>query len=93
VEDTVLAEWWEPPGFQAWFYKPYRDIVNKKMEELEDAAAARTVGSVGGRKRKEKEKGLEILVPVGNKNWNTVKVVLGVTFVGYLGFVLGRRSR
>ncbi len=90
VEDTVLAEWWEPPGFQAWFYKPYRDIVNRKMKELEDEAAART-GSVGGRKRKEK--GLEILVPVGNKNWNTAKVVLGVTFVGYFGFVLGRRSR
>lgn len=31
VEDTVLAEWWEPPGFQAWFYKPYRDIVNETM--------------------------------------------------------------
>lgn len=80
VEDTVLAEWWEPPGFQVWHYKPYRDIVNKKMEELEDE---------GGRKKK----GLEILVPVGNKNWNTAKLCLGVTFVGYLGFVLGRRSR
>ena len=47
-----MAEWWEPPGFQAWFYKPYRDIVNKKMKELEDEAAR--TGSVGGRKRKEK---------------------------------------
>ena len=94
VEDTVLAEWWEPPGFQAWFYKPYRDIVNKKMEELEnDADAAARSRSSGSSGRKKKEKGLEILVPAGNKNWNTAKVVLGVTVVGYFGFVLGRRSR
>ena len=91
LKDTVLAEWWEPPGFQAWFYKPYRDIVNKKMEELEEDEAVAAAGR-GGRKKK-KEKGLEILVPVGNKNWNTAKIVLGVTFVGYFGFVLGRRSR
>lgn len=90
VEDTVLAEWWEPPGFQAWFYKPYRDIVNRKMEELENEAAA---AAGRGERKKKKEKGLEILVPVGNKNWNTAKIVLGATFVGYLGFVLGRRSR
>jgi hypothetical protein len=26
LEDTVLAEWWDGP-FHAWFYKPYRKIV------------------------------------------------------------------
>jgi hypothetical protein len=62
------------------------------MEELENGAAAAAAGSVGGRKNK-KEKGLEILVPAGIKNWNTAKLCLGVTVVGYLGFVLGRRSR
>ena len=27
LEDTVLAEWWDGP-FRAWFYKPYRKIVD-----------------------------------------------------------------
>eukprot|EP00985_Skeletonema_marinoi_P006125 scaffold2657_cov155-Skeletonema_marinoi.AAC.5 len=80
VEDTVMAEWWEPPGFQAWFYKPYRDIVNKKI-----------MGEGGGNGRR---KGLEILVNAGEKSrWSTVKLALGAVFVGSLGFALGRRSR
>lgn len=79
VEDTVMAEWWEPPGFQAWFYKPYRDIVNKKI-----------MGEGGGNGRR---KGLEILVNAGEKRWSTVKLALGAVFVGSLGFALGRRSR
>ena len=79
IEDTVMAEWWEPPGFQAWFYRPYRDIVDKKMTGD---------GDDNGRR-----KGLEILVSAGDKKWDTVKIVLGAVFVGSLGFVLGRRSR
>ena len=90
VEDTVLAEWWEPPGFQAWFYKPYRDIVNKKMEG--SSGSGEGEGSDNGRGGRKK-KGLEILVPAGNTNWNTTKLVLGVAFVGCLGFAIGRRSR
>ncbi len=79
VEDTVMAEWWEPPGFQAWFYKPYRDIVNRKM--LGEG------NSIGRRK------GLEVLVTLGEKRLNTLKIVLGAAVVGSLGFVLGCRSR
>jgi len=29
LEDTVLAEWWDGP-FEAWFYRPYRDVVVEK---------------------------------------------------------------
>lgn len=87
VEDTVLAEWWEPPGFQAWFYKPYRDIVNKTMG-VGNISGEANYGSGSGRKQ-----GLEILVNAGDMRWNTVKVVLGAAFVGCLGFAVGRRSR
>lgn len=80
VEDTVMAEWWEPPGFQAWFYKPYRDVVNRKM-----------LGE--GNDDSSRRKGLEVLVTLGDKRLNTLKIVLGVAFVGSLGFALGRRSR
>ena len=75
-----MAEWWEPPGFQAWFYKPYRDIVNKKM-----------LGE--GNDDNGRRKGLEVLVTLGDKKLNTLKIVLGAAVVGSLGFVLGRRSR
>lgn len=30
-QDTVMAEWWEPEPFQAWFYAPYRNIVEKSI--------------------------------------------------------------
>ena len=90
VEDTVLAEWWEPPGYQAWFYKPYRDIVNKKMT-VEKA----TSGGDGGGNERIRQKGLEILVPVGDKKWNTstIRLVFAGAFVGVVGFAVGRRNR
>merc|ERR1711879_784539 len=33
LEDTVMAEWWEPMPFKAWFYRPYRELVDKKIKE------------------------------------------------------------
>jgi len=82
VEDTVLAEWWEPPGFQAWFYKPYREIVNSKM------GVASSGEGVGHTKRK----GLEILVPASTKGWGTAKLIFSAAFIGAIGFAIGRRS-
>lgn len=29
IEDTTMAEWWEPEPFQAWFYIPYRKLVDE----------------------------------------------------------------
>jgi hypothetical protein len=28
LENTLMIEWWDGP-FAAWYYKPYRDIINK----------------------------------------------------------------
>ncbi|KAL7550840.1 hypothetical protein ACHAWF_014039 [Thalassiosira exigua] len=74
VEDTVLAEWWEPQGFQCWFYKPYRDIVNQCMLEQDND-------------RKRRQRGLVVLGP--RKDWGVVSMMLGATAVGVLGFALG----
>ena len=77
VEDTVMAEWWEPQGFQAWFYKPYRDIVNKCMLLL------------SGDKTKHK-RGLVILKPCNG--WReSSKLMLGAAVFGVAGFVVGCR--
>jgi hypothetical protein len=35
LEDTVMAEWWEPEPFEAWFYTPYRDIVQESFTGTE----------------------------------------------------------
>ena len=31
LEDTVMAEWWEPEPFFAWFYMPYRRVVENSF--------------------------------------------------------------
>lgn len=33
IEDTVMAEWWEGP-FEAWYYKPYRDIIDAQFKKI-----------------------------------------------------------
>ena len=33
LEDTLMSEWWDGP-FEAWYYKPYRDIIDKTFREL-----------------------------------------------------------
>ena len=85
VEDTVLAEWWEPQGFQAWFYKPYRDIVNARMGVERGGE-----GSSGRRRRKE---GFEILYPDGG--WRVMcGLTLGASALGLaVGFAFGRSGR
>jgi hypothetical protein len=32
LEDTSIAEWWEPEPFQAWFYSPYRRLVEQSFD-------------------------------------------------------------
>ncbi|CAB9523665.1 expressed unknown protein [Seminavis robusta] len=32
LEDTIMAEWWEPQGFYAWFYEPYRKLVQHSFQ-------------------------------------------------------------
>ena len=31
LEDTVMAEWWDGP-FEAWYYRPYREIIEGKIK-------------------------------------------------------------
>jgi mannose-6-phosphate isomerase-like protein (cupin superfamily) len=33
LEDTVMAEWWDGP-FKAWYYKPYRDIIDAQFKAM-----------------------------------------------------------
>ena len=81
VEDTVMAEWWEPQGFQAWFYKPYRDIVDA------------SIGSALVEKRKQGLVVLGLCSSVGTERtcyWNTVWMVVGAAAMCVMGFALGR---
>lgn len=32
LEDTVMIEYWDGP-FEAWFYKPYRDIIDEQFRK------------------------------------------------------------
>jgi hypothetical protein len=32
LEDTCMAEWWEPEPFEAWFYSPYRRLVEQSFD-------------------------------------------------------------
>ena len=32
LENCVMAEWWEPQGFYAWFYEPYRKLVQQSIQ-------------------------------------------------------------
>ena len=88
VEDTVMAEWWEPRGYQAWFYGPYRDIVHRSMmiaRGRDDDDADGEGGTIDGLK-----KGLVVLIPRTYRIRTTGIVILAAT-VGVLGFALGSR--
>ena len=37
VNDTVMAEWWDADGFEARYFKPYRQIVDAALEEVTQA--------------------------------------------------------
>ena len=88
IEDTVMAEWWEDPsGFECWFYKPYRDIVNKCMK----GSCGESDGSRGNERGKQR-RGLVLLSPCNdNDDWKSVKIVVGTAVVGLLGFIAGIR--
>jgi hypothetical protein len=84
LEDTVMAEWWEPQGFQPWFYGPYRDIVNRSMIVRGRDDDTDGEGEIDGRK-----KGLVVLIPRTDRIRTTGIVILAA--VGMLGFALGSR--
>jgi hypothetical protein len=80
LEDTVIAEWWDRP-FHAWFYQPYRRIVQASFQQ------ATTPGRFSHYITVDREP----IAGVGASSlfverWWT-GVVLGMT----LGYLLGRR--
>jgi hypothetical protein len=90
VEDTVMAEWWEPQGFQAWFYKPYREIVDKSFQTM-------MKGTDGLHGMDEfDQRGMVLLVHYSDKV-STYKItgllMAGLACAGLAGFVLGSKSR
>ncbi|MBI4059640.1 hypothetical protein HY406_01090 [Candidatus Giovannonibacteria bacterium] len=36
LEDTLMAEWWNGP-FEAWYYRPYREIIEAEFEKMAEA--------------------------------------------------------
>jgi hypothetical protein len=39
VRDTVMAEWWDAGEFCAWFYQPYRELVELSVQTTTTTAA------------------------------------------------------
>ena len=87
VEDTVMAEWWEPGGFRCWFYGPYREIVSRCMMMLSDPKKedARRGCSDGEIQRR----GMMVLEP--RDEWGNARLAIASAVVGIAGFVLGSR--
>lgn len=101
LEDSVIAEWWEPQGFQCWFYRPYREIVDTSFLGLRGPSNGDAGDEYEGGDN-DYEKGyhrrLVELTPVipekCNQSWfHAVLLVAGAAVVGLSGFSLGRRYR
>lgn len=82
LDDTVMAEWWEPQGVYAWFYEPYRKLVEESFQRSRP-------GSLRILKpQADQEK---------NTSTNTlIRGTIGVGFTGLvvgvaLGYFLGRQ--
>ena len=100
LEDTVMAEWWEPQGFQPWFYRPYREIVDASFRFLtntlvankDDCSAEECKINVVDRSRQ----GLVVLAPCYPDGfyhkWKHIVILAGAAVVGMSGFALGRKS-
>jgi mannose-6-phosphate isomerase-like protein (cupin superfamily) len=78
IEDSVMFEWWEPEGFHAWFYEPYRAIVSKSFT-LTKAGELQKLIAVP----EKKETGIY------SWKWTFTGLVVGLT----LGVLLGRRGK
>jgi hypothetical protein len=87
VEDTCMAEWWEPQGFQAWFYKPYREIVDKSFRTMIETQCQST--------GKDDEHGMVLLVPLvaSNVRRNRVFMMIGAFCIGVAGYALGCKAK
>ena len=92
VEDTVMAEWWEgrdgtASTFRAWFYKPYRCIVDKSFPSSTSGEMRVFEEKLIGR-RNEKN----AMDPGTCKmKWTLVVALTGGIALSSLSFALGSR--
>ena len=77
LEDTVMAEWWEEGVFHAWFYHPYRKLVEQSFQPTQRGRFAHYVV------QDESQSSLLNAFPKGL----ITGIALGVAF----GYILGRR--
>jgi len=87
LEDTVMAEWWDGP-FQAWFYQPYRCIVERSF-----VAAAPTKQKSGRHfsllVEQQKRGVLTSFLSVMKDQWWWSGMLLGIS----LGYMMGRQTK
>jgi len=77
LEDTVMAEWWEGGFFHAWFYHPYRKLVEQSFQPTQRGRFANYI---------IQDDSQSLTLNVLSKGW-LPGIVVGFTF----GFLLGRR--
>jgi hypothetical protein len=85
LEDTVIAEWWEPGPFRCWYYHPYRRII-----DVQNSLVCRSTGVF----QKLIPQDHAIYLPVDSNTgklwWWTAGVLFGAVFGG---MVVGFRHR
>jgi hypothetical protein len=83
LEDTVIAEWWDRP-FHAWFYQPYRRIVQLSFQTT---TTTTTLGHFSHDIMVDREAIVDVSTSSLAAKWWCTGVVIGMT----IGYLLGRR--
>lgn len=77
LQDSVIAEWWEPEPFEAYFYTPYRNIVQQSFSSTTEGKLIKLVAEKEGSERE----------------WSTIAGVIGgIVFGLAVGIMVGRRK-
>mmetsp|Transcript_3185 Transcript_3185/g.7311 ORF Transcript_3185/g.7311 Transcript_3185/m.7311 type:complete len:253 (-) Transcript_3185:1537-2295(-) len=93
LEDTVIAEWWEgrdgtTSNFRAWFYKPYRCIVDESFTSSTRGIMKLFEEKNTNRIDSQDEKCSK---STGGMTWTLVVAVTGGIALSTLSFALGSR--
>lgn len=85
LEDTVLAEWWDGP-FHAWFYTPYRKIVEKSFTGSQGGGQFRHY-NVADRVNTYNRNIVPFKLPISDASLVFLAVLSGFA----MGYLVGRR--